>query len=314
MGLLPRQRASARGGKTHEPDDRPGAYRVEVDTEPRHFPPGRAFSFWSAVQYIFVLSLLLWWLPYNIGAMVAGYVGGRRAGSHWKAVLAALVPVVVLAAAQWLAVHGIGVGVFEYLAALPRVIADAFAAALPPAKPYIDFVAEYFATFVLALEATLGMQANGYLIVVVFAYVGGIVGEQTRREMGEEIPSTSVRIVQPVVERLRAPLALDRWPFVRALRRAEPEATTLRGANRRAPARGPHRRAPWRFTEFRRVEAEAERHSQPAPAPVRGKREVPEPRPIPHLDPGRDRDRDLATQRFVERALRAYERPHRRPL
>jgi len=312
MGLLPRRRASARDRKTHEPEDRPAEYRVEVDTEPHQFPARSAFSFWSAVQYILVLSLLLWWLPYNIGAMVAGYVGGRRAGSHWKALLAALVPVLLLAAVQWLALPGIGGGVVAYLAGLPRTIAQALAGAFPPATPYIVFVSDYFATFVQALESTFGMQPNGYLIVVVFAYVGGIVGEQARREMGEEVPSTSIRIVQPMIERLRQPTASVRWPFLDARRRPEPAATASGHANPRTRSEGSRRRVPRRFSEFRPVEAEVVHRRRPAPNPVPRSSAEAEPHPAHRPEPVRDRNRDLATQRFVERALRAYERPHRR--
>src|SRR3989337_919678 len=54
-----------------------------------------AFSFWSAVKYVTLLSILLWWLP-TFGQMIAGYVGGRRAGSPWRGVAAALVPVVLI--------------------------------------------------------------------------------------------------------------------------------------------------------------------------------------------------------------------------
>src|SRR3990172_7864540 len=54
-----------------------------------------AFSFGSAVKYVTILSILLWWLP-TFGQMIAGYVGGRRAGSPWRGVAASLVPVVLI--------------------------------------------------------------------------------------------------------------------------------------------------------------------------------------------------------------------------
>src|SRR5207249_9995249 len=50
------------------------------------------FSFWSSSRIILILSFLLWWIP-PAGPMIAGYVGGRRAGSPIKAVIAALMPV-----------------------------------------------------------------------------------------------------------------------------------------------------------------------------------------------------------------------------
>ena len=49
------------------------------DEEAKKFEGPVVYSFWSAVKYTFTLSLLLWWLPI-FGQMIAGYVGGRRAG------------------------------------------------------------------------------------------------------------------------------------------------------------------------------------------------------------------------------------------
>jgi hypothetical protein len=44
---------------------------------------------------MFLLSVLLFWLPV-IGPLIAGFVGGRKAGSLSNAVLAALLPGIVL--------------------------------------------------------------------------------------------------------------------------------------------------------------------------------------------------------------------------
>ncbi len=314
MGLRPRQRVPGRGKRGRDGDADRGVYRVEVDTEPHHFPAHGAFSFWSAVKYIFVLSLLLWWLPQNLGAMVAGYVGGRRAGAHWKAVLAALLPVLLLFAGQWLDDHGIGTGAIGFASNLPSSIAAGLAAAVPPARPYVEFLVAYLTTFVRALQTTFGMQANGYLIVIVFAYIGGIVGEQTRREMGEEVPSTSINIVQPVVERLRHIGRDDeavehRWLVRRAL--PEPSIEMARSRRNVYRARRQRGRTPDRLSQYRRVDAELERPLRASPRAARR-----EPEPVHAAPPPEshhpDHDRDLATQRFVERALREYERPHRR--
>ena len=75
-----------------KPRDRHGVYRIEVDSEPSHFRgDGPTFSFWASSRVILILSLLLWWIQ-PAGPMIAGYVGGRRAGAPWKAVVAALLP------------------------------------------------------------------------------------------------------------------------------------------------------------------------------------------------------------------------------
>ena len=70
-----------------------GVYRlseVYEDEEIKKFKDIQVpYSFWSAVKYSFILTVLLWWLPV-FGQMVAGFVSGRRAGKPWKGVLAAL--------------------------------------------------------------------------------------------------------------------------------------------------------------------------------------------------------------------------------
>jgi hypothetical protein len=50
----------------------------------------------SAMAWMFVLSLLLFWLPV-LGMFIAGLVGGRKAGGVGTAVAAALMPALVVA-------------------------------------------------------------------------------------------------------------------------------------------------------------------------------------------------------------------------
>lgn len=54
----------------------------------------REGSVGSAAVWMFVLSLLLFWLPI-IGPLIAGFVGGRKAGSLGNAVLAVFIPAIV---------------------------------------------------------------------------------------------------------------------------------------------------------------------------------------------------------------------------
>src|SRR5437867_1604576 len=69
----------------------PGVYRIEVDGEAGRFHrDGPPFSFWSSSRVILILSFLLWWFP-PAGPMIAGYVGGRRAGSPIKVVIFAYI-------------------------------------------------------------------------------------------------------------------------------------------------------------------------------------------------------------------------------
>jgi hypothetical protein len=59
-------------------------------------PKGQG-SIASAILWIFVLSILLFWLPV-IGPLIAGFVGGRKAGSVGDAILAVILPGIVFGA------------------------------------------------------------------------------------------------------------------------------------------------------------------------------------------------------------------------
>ncbi len=52
----------------------------------------------SAMFWMFVLSVLLFWIPV-LGPLVAGFVGGRKAGSVGNAVLAVFLPGVIFGVA-----------------------------------------------------------------------------------------------------------------------------------------------------------------------------------------------------------------------
>lgn len=49
----------------------------------------------SAAFWMFLLSVLLFWLPV-LGPLIAGYVGGKKAGSLGNAVLAAILPALIV--------------------------------------------------------------------------------------------------------------------------------------------------------------------------------------------------------------------------
>lgn len=71
----------------------------------------------SAMTWMFVLSILLFWLPL-IGPLIAGFVGGRKAGSVGNAVLAAILPGVIVGVALFfLASILTGIPVFGAIAA-----------------------------------------------------------------------------------------------------------------------------------------------------------------------------------------------------
>jgi hypothetical protein len=67
---------------------------------------------------MFLLSVLLFWLPV-IGPLVAGFVGGRKAGSFGNAILAAILPGLIVGGILFfLASLLTGMPLFGFLAGL----------------------------------------------------------------------------------------------------------------------------------------------------------------------------------------------------
>ncbi len=52
--------------------------------------------------WMFIISLLLFWLP-GIGSLIAGIVGGKRAGGIMAGIMAAMLPGIVVGAALFFA-------------------------------------------------------------------------------------------------------------------------------------------------------------------------------------------------------------------
>ncbi len=271
------------------------------DNELGHFRHHPTYSIWGAVKYILVLSLLLWWLP-TIGQMIAGYIGGRRAGGPWRGVLAAVLPVAFIMFLAWGVDNGYLAPYVTNLTLVPGTIGHAVAAAVPPASPYVDFVLAYFAAFVAALKTTLSMGTNGYLVTVVFAYIGGILADQARREAGVgRGTSVGVSISQPFFAPWRRP-SLE-WEGDHPEHFDRLQRVPVRGAAeaREAPASRP---------KPHKVDAH-----RPDSGPEEGARPAGDPRPEPKLPERKEltpHDKEVATRRFVERALRQYEAAHRR--
>ena len=173
----------------------------EHDHEGKRFKSTNVvYSFWSASKYVLILSLMLWWLP-MFGQMIAGYVGGRRAGGPWKGVAASIVPVVCLYAVMsgfdsgFLPSHAFGVAI------APAAIGASLTHSVPFLSPYLQFSSDYVGSFVNALEGASPYGINTYVLTVAFAYVGGVLAQQNRREIeytsGAVTTSTTVLVHNP---------------------------------------------------------------------------------------------------------------------
>lgn len=163
-----------------------GVYRlseVYEDDEIKKFKDLKVpYSFWSAVKYCFVLTVLLWWLPV-FGQMVAGFVGGRRAGKPWKGVLAALVPLSIIFLITVLVNNGTIPTVIMGIDWTPSALMDWMEDSVPLLAPYIVFVQMYLSSFIDTIQIATNTRVDLYIITAAFAYIGGILAEQSRLEL-----------------------------------------------------------------------------------------------------------------------------------
>jgi hypothetical protein len=77
---------------------------------------GRPGSVISATLWMFVLSVLLFWLPI-LGPLIAGFVGGRKAGGVGNAILAVILPALVFGVVLFLLASILtGLPIFGFIA------------------------------------------------------------------------------------------------------------------------------------------------------------------------------------------------------
>lgn len=225
-----------------------------------------AFSFWSATKYVMILSLLLWWLPV-FGQMIAGYVGGRKAGSPWRGVAAAILPVIaifsVMTAVDYLfPSYAVGTG------SASASLLTGMVSAVPFIGPYLDFTREYVWQFIASLQGASPYQMNSYLLTIAFAYVGGILADQARREIdaisGRAGHQTTVMVAPGILDEDGYPSAsrssvhpgayahatwgflphfgLRRRPVIQSYSQLVPEDVELEDDERSAPKKSVKRR------------------------------------------------------------------------
>ena len=79
-------------------------------------------SILGAIVWMFIISILLFWLPVA-GPLVAGFVGGMKAGGLGRTILATILPSIVLGAALFfLAAALSGLPLVGFIAAFGGVV------------------------------------------------------------------------------------------------------------------------------------------------------------------------------------------------
>ncbi|UCG68559.1 MAG: hypothetical protein JSV09_12225 [Thermoplasmata archaeon] len=153
-----------------------GVYSVHhpVMVEERKFSSWREHNVISGMWYVFILSCLLWWLPV-FGQMIAGYVGGRKAGSPIKGIFVAIIPVFIII----LLMVCMDLGLLPFvgaLAGIPTMVMNGIRSFSPNAASYLSGIYD-------SLKPLVGLNGNGFLIIVVFGLIGGMMADLNKKEI-----------------------------------------------------------------------------------------------------------------------------------
>ncbi len=143
---------------------------------------GKPYSVWAASKYILMISLMLYWLPL-VGQMIGGFIGGRRAGSPFRAIIAAIVPVAIFFGISMALQTGFIPIKLQNATVLAYTLVEQTLERLPIASPYVSFATTYVGSFINELKSAASLKVGNYLITIAFAYVGGILSDQSRREL-----------------------------------------------------------------------------------------------------------------------------------
>ena len=140
----------------------------------------KIYHFWGGVKYTVIFTMLLFWIP-PFGQMIAGYIGGRKAGSSLKGMFATLIPVAFLFFIFGLSRMGIFSAQFDWIFTLPESGAS-MASGLPLLGKVAQFSTDYIRTFVQSFgfgETWL----TPYILTVIFGYLGGIISSRHQKEL-----------------------------------------------------------------------------------------------------------------------------------
>lgn len=173
----------------------PHPYIVEPETV-EAVTEKKIYGFWAGVWYTTVLSIMLFWLP-PLGQMIAGYVGGRKAGTPRKGMMAALAPMSLIFLLFMLRHMGSFVMEIDWFLGLPGQGAEWMAANLPVFGPIVEFMVDYAHTFINAMWSG-EFFVYPYILTVIFGYVGGILSLQHQRELeaqGRQHPFLPLTII-----------------------------------------------------------------------------------------------------------------------
>jgi len=149
----------------------------------------------SALRITLLLSMLLWWLPL-IGHAIAGYVGGRTAGTPARAMAVTLVSVMILMGVAMVLSAGF-IGGFDFLNADPSEGVAAVGMDFPVLGTLLSWMLIFMQKALGVVTGTTSVKLSIYIITVVFGLVGGTLADLHTREAAKGKPDDGGRVFIP---------------------------------------------------------------------------------------------------------------------
>ena len=132
----------------------------------------------SGTLLTIVLLFVLGWIP-MIGQMVAGFVGGRRAGSPMRGLISSFVGTFVVVAILFITAEGIR-GINYALINEPEGDIAMFITAYPLMQQLVDLALAYLRDLFGGADFTINYAS--YAITIPFGIIGGIFANQAQKE------------------------------------------------------------------------------------------------------------------------------------
>jgi hypothetical protein len=97
--------------------------------------------------------------------------------------LAALVPVGFILVVSTLVRYEIISTTIWGIDLTPQAVIAVITTTVPVVQPYVEFVEMYLTSFFISLHSAARLGLDSYVTTVAFAYIGGVLSQQNRREM-----------------------------------------------------------------------------------------------------------------------------------
>ena len=134
----------------------------------------------SGVSISVILALTLAWIPY-IGPIVAGFIGGRRAGSILRGLFAGVLSSVIVFGVAFL----LGLGLVKLFEPEYQSFIDALEGFAPfivdGLREVMSYLSDNFVS--VTTDISISLVPQTYASIISFAIIGGVFADQARKEL-----------------------------------------------------------------------------------------------------------------------------------